>query len=260
MMKRFALFGIVLLLFVPGAAIAAQKGPPTLSRVVRALERPFGPKASGPAAITAFQADFTQVSRISSLDRIQKGKGKVTVRLDHSARKTAPLPRFRWNYEQPTPQEIISDGHTLWVFQPENHQVIESKIDLSARKQPNDPLLFLTELGHLSTAFHLSWAEPKRNEQGDFLLQLVPKHPSPLLKRLVIAVRKEALENSAVKGKAVFPIAATTVFDSEGNSTLIRFHEVKTNLSLPEDYFHFTVPKGVEVLHSMPQFTPKSAE
>lgn len=254
-MKRYALFALALLILLPGPAAATVTKPVPLKRVLGAVERPFATKTSSRGAIADFKAEFSQTSRIAALDRRQKGEGTVTVQLDRGRKEGRPLPRFRWRYERPNPQEIVCDGRTLWVYQPDNHQVIQSKIDLASRREANDPLLFLTELGHLSAVFTPSWAEPKQDEQGNFLLQLIPKHPSPLLQRLVIAVRKKALEHSA-GGTPVFPIAATTVFDAEGNSTHIRFHHVRINLALPDAAFRFKVPKGVEVLHSMPKFNP----
>ena len=247
-MKRYLLLGLLLVL-LPWPAAAGETSP-DLSTVIRSLEAPFAARAAGPGAIDNFQAGFIQTSRIVSLDREQKGGGKVTVRL---ARPGADnFPAFRWEYEKPSPQEIISDGHTLWVYLPENQQVIESKLDRSSLNKAGNPLLFLAELGDLSKVFTISWADPKEDGAGNYLLKLVPKEPSPLLQSLQIAVRRQALPQFAPAGKKrIFPILATTVVDAGGNSTRIEFDDIRMNLKLPGDFFHFRIPKGVEVLHSM---------
>jgi outer membrane lipoprotein carrier protein len=248
-MKRIILIGL-LLLSLPLPAAGSEKEAPDLNQVLRALETPFDPRAAGPGAIENFQADFVQKSRIVSLDREQKGRGKVTVRFARPG--TEIFPAFRWQYEEPTPQEFISDGQTLWVYLPENRQVIESKLDQTSLDQTGNPLLFLAELGNLSKVFTISWADPRQDGAGNFILEMAPKEPSPLLQRLLITVRREALPGSAPGGgKRVFPILATTVFDAGGNSTLIEFADIRMNLKLPDDFFRFRVPEGVEVLHSL---------
>ncbi|MEJ2698303.1 MAG: outer-membrane lipoprotein carrier protein LolA [Desulfuromonadales bacterium] len=247
-MKRFLLLGLFLVL-LPWPAAGGETSP-DLSTVVRSLEAPFGAKATGPGAIDNFQADFVQTSRIVSLDREQKGGGKVTVRFARSGADN--FPAFRWEYEKPSLQEIISDGRTLWVYVPDSRQVIESKLDSSNLNKSGNPLLFLAELGDLSKVFNISWADPKQDAAGNFLLELVPKEPSPLLQRLRILVRRQALPEFAPSGKErIFPILASTVVDSSGNSTRIEFKNIRMNLKLPGDFFHFKVPKGVEVVHSM---------
>lgn len=242
-------FGALLLMLLPLPAAAGQK-PPELSAVVRALEAPFAPGAAGSAAIANFRADFAQTSRIASLDREQKGGGTVTVRFDRSA--PGNFPSFLWEYKKPSPQGIVSDGHTLWVYLPENQQVIVSKLDRSSLSRAGNPLLFLAELGNLSKGFAISWGHPKRDKAGNYILELVPKRPSPLLQRLQVTVRRRALSGSAPAGKQrVFPLLSTTAFDAGGNSTHIEFSNIRTNRKLPSGFFHFRIPEGVEVLHSL---------
>ncbi|NIQ96491.1 MAG: outer membrane lipoprotein carrier protein LolA, partial [Desulfuromonadales bacterium] len=87
---------------------------------------------------------FTQESSIASLDRTQQGGGRVTLRFEQQGGGQVPLVKFRWEYEHPTRQEIVSDGRTMWVYIPENNQVIESDISEVSRARAQDPLTFLT--------------------------------------------------------------------------------------------------------------------
>lgn len=242
-MRRILLLGLVLLtcLFNPSQAAAETV---ELNDVVRALDEPFGR-----AAIVDFQADFVQESHIASLDRVQRGVGRVTVKFDRSRKEKAPAARFRWQYDQPTPQEIVSNGRTIWVYLPENRQVIQTEIDPSAESQPDNPLSFLTGLGNLSRDFQIGWGDPKQDSKGNYILELRPRKPSAMIQRLLVAVERGAVD-AARRGKigGVFPIHSTTIYDPSENSTFVEFRNVRTNRSVTDTFFNFKIPEGVEVV------------
>lgn len=240
---------LALLLLLPAGAGAQG----ALSEVVDALEGPFRAGADRGAAIYDFEADFFQESRIASLERIQRGRGRVAVQFDRRAADRVPLARFRWDYEQPTTQEIVSDGRTLWVYLPENRQVIQSEIEQVALQRPDDPVTFLTGLGNLSRDFLITWASPNRDLEGNPVLELRPRRSSPMLERLLVVVAREAVDGGprriSDKGAGpVFPILSTTVVDPGGNTTRIEFSKVRVNRGLSAGFFEFILPTGVEVV------------
>ncbi len=238
-MKRVIVsFVALVLLAAPTAALAEV----SLERVVQALEAPFGTKGK-PGKIVDFEADFRQESRLATLDRTQRGHGKVAVKFEPASASRAPMAKFRWDYETPEPQQIISDGRTLWVYIPANRQVIESKLDLSETR-PDDPVTFLTGLGNLSRDFHIDWALDRRDVEGNWVLELRPRRPTPLIDTLVVTVRHEALGDPG----AVFPIRSTLLTDPTGNETYIAFAEVRINRGLDAERFRFSIPAGVEVV------------
>lgn len=241
-MRRLILSLIVLLL--ASTPVLAKNGAPGLSQVVKALETPFQSGAGG-EEIVDFQADFFQQSRLSSLDRVQRGRGQVAVKFDRSRPGRVPVARFRWDYNQPSEQEIVSDGKTMWVYLPENRQVIQSDIETVAQSRPDDPVTFLTGLGNLSRDFQATWASPNRDPDGNWILELKPRRPSPLIQRLLVVVDKDAVSG---KGRDVFPILSTNVIDPSGNSTIIEFSNVKVNRGIPDSRFSFIRPAGVEVI------------
>lgn len=248
-MKRIALLTLALLAFLPAPQPATAGETVELGDVVKALEDPFKTTAKAPAAIVDFQADFVQESHIASLDRLQQGRGRVAVKFDRSRAERVALTRFRWEYDQPTPQEIVSNGHTIWVYLPESQQVIQTDIDLSAETRPDDPLTFLTALGNLSRDFRISWAEPSQDAKGNYVLELRPRHPSAMIQRLLVVVRRDAVDATR-RGKtgSIFPILSTTVFDPSENRTHIEFSNVRVNRGVPDTLFDFTPPAGVEVV------------
>lgn len=211
----------------------------TLNEVVQAVESPF---RNG--TIRDYSAAFAQESRIAALDRAQQAGGEVLVRFTAPRKGENPGVMFRWHYEKPAVQELVCDGKTLWVYLPENNQVIVSPVDSSAPRE-NDPLAFLTGLGNLSRDFTVNFAAPDRDDRGNYRIELQPRRPSPVLARMTIAVSREAVEKG---GGTLFPIAATTVIDPNGNSTALTFSSVRVNRGLGAERFTFAIPAGVEVV------------
>lgn len=269
--------------------LALPVGAVGLSDVTRALEQPFQAKTAADQRINNYTADFFQESQIAALDRTQRARGRVEVAFDYARAETVPQVRFRWQYEQPTTQEIVSDGKTLWVYLPENNQVIQSSIEQVNQARETDPMTFLTGLGNLSRDFQISFGTPNLDAEGNHILNLTPRRASPLISRMVIVVDRYAVE--AFLGRKVgkgplalpapttpaapsapsaapsypgsagfpfpgtaradgvwFPILSTTVFDPNGNSTVIEFSNLQVNIGVASLSFNFIVPAGVEIV------------
>jgi outer membrane lipoprotein carrier protein len=215
-----------------------------LRDVIRALETPFSERK-----VQDYSASFSQESRLASLDRLQRASGKVRVHFDYQRPGQAPTVMFHWQYEQPTRQELVSNGKTLWVYLPENNQVIQSDIEMVSQARENDPLILLTGLGNLSRDFQISFAVPNQDAAGNYVLDLRPLRSSALLNRMVIVVDRSAAAASAANtGALVFPIISTTVYDPNGNSTTIEFSDLHVNRGISAGQFNFIVPPGVEVV------------
>lgn len=260
-MKKTALFGLILLFLLPSPVLARTEVQVGLSDVIKALENPFKVDAvrqrgTSQSAIVDFEADFFQESLIASLDRVQRGRGRVSVKFDRNLTDRVPLTMFRWEYEQPTNQEIVSDGKTMWVYLPENRQVILTDIEFSSRSRPSDPVTFLTGLGNLSRDFLITWASPNQDVEGNYVLELRPRRPSAMIQRMLIVVDRDAVLQADADFRPslrsatgdIFPILSTTVYDPNGNSTIIEFSDVRVNRGLPDSFFQFILPAGVEVL------------
>src|SRR5262252_8320563 len=58
---------------------------------------------------------------------------------------------MRWDYDPPDRQTIVGDGATLWIYQPDDKQVI--KAPLAEAFQASTPLNFLGGLGHIDRDF-----------------------------------------------------------------------------------------------------------
>ncbi|WP_305045157.1 LolA family protein [Geoalkalibacter sp.] len=252
-MRKLVFFVLLALLWPLTATANPRQVEVGLPDVIRALEAPFQGQGGG---IVDFEAEFFQESRIASLDRVQRGRGQVWFKFDRAPGPRSEPARFRWEYRQPSEQEIVSDGKTLWVYLPENSQVIESDIETALRDQPDNPVTFLTGLGNLSRDFSIRWAVPNRDAAGNYVLELEPRRVSQLIARLVIVVDKNAVvqfdqnlrPSLREAGAPVFPILSSTVTDPNGNSTIIEFSGIRVNRGLTDSLFQFIRPAGVEVV------------
>ena len=139
--------------------------------------------------------------------------------------------RMRWDYAAPDRQTIVSDGETLWIYQPEEKQVL--KAPLREAFQATTPVTFLAGLGHVDRDF-----TPTLESSADdrWVLKLVPREGRGVA-TLMLVVRK---------GDA--SIEEARISDPLGTTTRLALSDEKRNVSLGADLFHFTPPPGVDVV------------
>ncbi|PLX98306.1 MAG: hypothetical protein C0623_13370 [Desulfuromonas sp.] len=245
-MKNLVIFVSLMLLLSPLARAA------TVREVVETLEVPFRVDTPSADAIHDVETEFSQESGIASLDRKQQGSGRVTLQFDRQSTSTVPLVKFRWEYDFPTRQEIVSDGRTMWVYIPENNQVIESDVSRVSQARSQDPLTFLTGLGNLSRDFLVRWASPNRDDDGNYVLKLTPKTTTTMFRELEVVVDRRAVNEYAGSGLTgrTFPIVSTRAVDTSENTTKIVFDQnrVRLNRGVSPLNFDFMMPAGVDVV------------
>jgi outer membrane lipoprotein carrier protein len=198
----------------------------------------------GYAGLQDVQADFSQKTTISSLNREQKGVGEVFLKRPASA--TA---MFRFNYAKPK-QQIISNGKQVWFYLSENKQVMVSPVVDMFKGGNAIALSYLTGLGNVSRDFTVAFAKDPQDKQGNYQLEMIPKKPSPVLVKLQLTVSSQAVEHFIADGdvKDIFPVVSSVVYDAVGNQTRIDYSRVRVNKGLDNGKFHFKIPEGVEIV------------
>jgi outer membrane lipoprotein carrier protein len=203
-------------LVVLPVSAAAQE----LDQVVAGLEATYG-------KVTDLRAEFVQTAHNRSLGQDIKAEGVVYLKKGG---------KMRWDYKSPSPQQIVSDGTTLWVYTPELNQVNKG----SAPKALAGPAgSFLAGLGKVRDQFSVRFLNPasKVDASGRPVLDLVPKSPTPLLTRLVLSVDpKDHVVRQAV------------IYDQFQNTVTMMFSKVILNAGLSDGLFTFSPPKGVSVV------------
>ena len=183
-----------------------------------------------------FEANFIQEYIGKVMRQPNKGEGKVYFKKKGM---------MRWDYNVPN-QKLISDGHTLWYYQPEEKQVLVS--DVSRVLKEKTPLAFLAGEGNLGRDFKLlNLNESVSQKEDNYVVELAPKEPLATLSKLILTVDKKS-----------YTVLQADVFDGLGNVTRTRFIEIKTNVGLSNSFFHFTIPPGTEIIKMQGSSAPAS--
>ncbi len=173
------------------------------------------------------KAEFTQESFNKSLGQIIKAEGTVYLKRPG---------KMRWEYRTPSPQQIVSDGQSLWVYTPDLNQV---NVGEAPRALAGPAGSFLAGLGKVSEEFTARYLNPaaRADAVGNPVLDLTPRRPTPVLTRLILTVDpKEFLVRKAV------------LYDQFENAVTMLFTRVTVNSGLADRLFTFTPPKGVAVV------------
>lgn len=224
-----------LLLFCSPVSAAEKKA--LLKDVVAALEK-------GYSSLQDVQAAFSQKTLIAGVNREQKGSGELL--LKKPASSTA---MFRFNYTKPK-QQIVSNGKQVWFYLPENKQVMVSPVADMFKGGNSIAMNYLTGLGHVSRDFTAGFAKDVQDKDGNYLLELVPRNPTPVLSKLQLTVSAAAVASYLRDGSVqdIFPVLASVIQDAGGNQTRIEYSRIRVNKGLSNNAFNFKVPAGVEVI------------
>jgi len=213
------LFAGTLVCLLAMVAVATAQTPPaqSLDDVIRGLEGAYG-------RITDLKAEFNQNAFNKSLNQTIPAAGSVYLKKGG---------KLRWEYSQPTPQEIVSDGKTLWVYTPALNQV---NVAPAPEALAGPAGSFLVGLGKLREHFGVRFMNPAQPRDGDgnVVLDLAPKQPLPTLARLILSVDPRSWE-----------VRKAVVYDQFENTVTMRFTKMALNSNLPDSLFTFTPPKGV---------------
>lgn len=201
------------------AAAALETGTvssPDLEEILQRVEERYG--------VEGFTASFLQISTIRALDITDHAKGRIFVKRPGM---------MRWEYQTPEPQVIISDGSQLWIYRPEDNQVLVGRAPSFFGDGKGGS--FLSDIGKMREKFTIT-VEPAP-EQDDHLLRLTPKENSPDIEEIYLTV-----------SWATFRIEEIVTVNPYGDRTRISLVDQRFDQPIDKEIFRFDVPEGVEVL------------
>lgn len=170
---------------------------------------------------TRLAGRFQQVVSSPTLPREQVESGQFEI---------ARPDRMRWDYEVPETKLAVTDGHSTWLYLPEDRQVIRGNME--ALRREGAMALLLGGTRTLTEAFRIM-----ESGQVDGRLELIlePRAPSQAMVRLDLV--------ATLTGR----ILMFTVHDAAGNQVRWSFTELRLDPPLDDRRFSFTIPPGVEV-------------
>lgn len=182
-------------------------------------------KPSAVQALTARLADITSVEGRFTQELLDETGAVVE---SSRGRFVLQKPgRFFWLTQEPYEQQLISDGKTIWLYDPDLLQVTVRQADKAEDKSPAH--LLSADAQTLSDTYQVS-------RDGEGVYTLIPKESQPLF------------ESLALSFSAAGRIEQIRLRDALGQSTVIYFSDTRVNQPVDESVFDFSIPAGVDVL------------
>lgn len=183
--------------------------------------------ADGMANVKAFyqqtksvRADFHQVVTDRQGRKIQEVDGQMQLKRPN---------KFKWDYNKPYQQQIVSDGQQVWLYDVDLAQVT---VNTLRQTVGSSPAALLAGDANIDKSFRLSNASRKDD------LEWVSASPRD----------KESGFDKILMGFKDNKIQALSLIDSFGHTTNITFSNVELNPMLDEKNFLFKPPAGVDVV------------
>lgn len=141
--------------------------------------------------------------------------------------------RLRWEFAEPQPETIVSDGSLIYDYDPGLNQVVETPLKSAFKSQ--SAAAFLLGVGNVNRDFE---AAPVLSGDADSLghVALTPKGGGD---RIELGI-----------DRSTFNIVTLELTDALGNRTKLEFSAVERNLPLEASLFAFTVPAGADIVSS----------
>ena len=177
------------------------------------------------------QADFAQKTMIEGFERPIASSGKVYIKKPG---------RLRWNYLDPSIEDIYVNRDDVKVYVPEHKQVLVGKLTQMAASKA--PLELLLGAAKLEESFDVEPTSGKgRGVGGIPLLTLLPKSregdAGKSLQRIVIEVFPKT-----------YFIRTISLYEVSGNVSSFEFSSLQSNVGLGDALFDLKLPADVEVV------------
>lgn len=139
--------------------------------------------------------------------------------------------KFRWSYDKPYPQLLISDGERLWSFDPDLNQVVIKKVGQALGASP--AALLAGE--SLEKNFELREGAANGQEPGLEFVEATPRAQDASFQKVRIGLKDKLPQTMEIQ-------------DNFGQTTVLRFSRFEPNPPVTAGQFRFTPPKGADVV------------
>ena len=176
-------------------------------------------------SVSGFFAYFSQTSTIKAMEITDSASGRAFFKRSG---------KMRWEYETPDRQMIITDGKTLWVFRPEDNQVMIGKAPSFFKGGKG--FSFLSDMKVIRQKFNM--VLEKETEEGFFVLKLNPREKTYDIVEIYLWISRKT-----------FDVVRILTRNSYGDETRIVFNNIQLKQDLDDSLFSFEISEGIEVLH-----------
>ncbi|WP_207680418.1 LolA family protein [Desulfonema magnum] len=171
-----------------------------------------------------FIARFDQKATLKAMELTDTAFGKVFIKRPGM---------MRWEYEVPEKQIIITDSKTLWMYRPEDNQVMTG--NAPTYFGDGKGASFLSDIKVIRKNFIVTL---EKNSNPDYhILKLVPKEKKYDIDAIYLSISKTTSD-----------VARIVTYNSYGDETLIELSKFQFNQNLDDAMFSFTIPEGTDIL------------
>ena len=177
-------------------------------------------------SIQSFSGHFVQSSYRNITETVKRAEGLVSYKRPG---------KMRWLYEVPEEQLLVTNGETLWLFDPLLENVTIQKLE---KLTDGTALSFLLGLGDLKADFNRRLISQVLLTSPDALIvELKPKKTAANLSFIQLAVHP-----------VTYNLQIIALMDQEGNYRTIELGAMHYNLVLKDNFFEFKVTQDMEVI------------
>lgn len=163
---------------------------------------------------------FSQLTLDGSGTQLQETSGQMSLKRPG---------QLRWHTDAPMEQLLVSNGTTVWLYDPDLEQVTVQKMDQRLTHTP--ALLLSGDVSKISESFDITLSEA--GQVADFVL--TPKARDTLFDTLRMSFRGGVINDMQL-------------IDGVGQRTNILFTGIKMNEPLAQSLFNFVPPAGADVI------------
>lgn len=167
-------------------------------------------------------AEFTQTVLDENMHPLDESRGEVWIKRPG---------KFRWDYEKPGKQQIISDGNKVWIYDVDLEQVTVKNY---TKALGDAPAMLLAGSGDIDSRFRMT---PMGSQRGLEWVQLQPVKSAGEFEQIQAGFEGDTLR-------------ALQLLDQFGQTTHIEFSDNRVNQKISDGKFDFTPPEGVDVFEA----------
>jgi outer membrane lipoprotein carrier protein len=212
--KPFRFFFIVLLCHAWILAAAASDTRTLEQTILDGLEAQYAGRS--------FSAEFEQTSVLSALDITETASGRAW--FSHPG-------KMKWQYLVPERHDIITNGDTLWIYRPDENQVMTG--DAAPFFASGAGGSFLSDISQLRNNFTTTVIETT-DQWVELQLDTSPDNQDIRSVRILVT-------------RDDFQILAVTTVNTVGDITRFELSDIQF-LELPDNWFEFEVPPGTHII------------
>ena len=170
--------------------------------------------------VSSLSAGFHQQLLDEQKNLIQESRGTL---------KIMRPGRFRWDYEDPYVQVVVSDGEKLWLY---DEDLAQASVRSLAGSLADTPAMLLSGEGDIAGSYNV---ERVYSQDDETWLVLTPK-------------KQDTDFNGVSLGFSGEQLRYMELTDNLDQITRIEFLDIRANLPFDASVFAFEVPEGVDVI------------